>query len=107
MRERVRLTDIRVREAKPPKSGRRELWDSEVKGLGLRVTPNGVKSYVLYQRWPDGKPSRRKIGDASEMSVDEARAIALRWRAWTAQGIDPREIERELMAEFRLGKLKR
>ena len=43
------FTERIIREAKPsPKT--RILWDATVKGLGLRITPKGVKSYILNYR---------------------------------------------------------
>ena len=43
------LTERRIREAKP-EAKTRILWDSQIKGLGLRITPRGTKSYILNYR---------------------------------------------------------
>ena len=43
------LTERRIRDARP-ETRTRILWDSQVKGLGLRVTPAGTKSYILNYR---------------------------------------------------------
>ena len=68
------LTEKRIRDARPgPKTT--ILWDTQVKGLGLRVTPAGAKSYVLNYR-VDGRERRATLGRASELSLKVARARA-------------------------------
>ncbi len=50
---------IRTIEASKPCHGRDVYtWDSSLRGFGLRVTPKGVKSYVLQYR-DNGGPARR------------------------------------------------
>ena len=61
----IGLTDRIARTASPPDAGMRILWDSMVKGFGLRVTKAGAKAFVLTYRasgvqhsmtigsWPD------------------------------------------------------
>jgi hypothetical protein len=44
----VNLTTIGVERAKPPKSGRRELWDSVVPGLYTRITDKGLKPMLSW-----------------------------------------------------------
>ena len=68
------LTERIVREAKPePKT--RILWDSKVKGLGLRITPKGVKSYILNYRI-NGRERRATLARTSEISLKIARERA-------------------------------
>ncbi len=43
------LTERIIRDAKP-RSSTFTVWDSDVRGLGFRVTPAGVKSYILDYR---------------------------------------------------------
>ena len=43
------LTERRIRDAKA-ESKTRFLWDAQVKNLGVRITPKGVKSYVVFYR---------------------------------------------------------
>ena len=63
-----------VRDAKPgPKT--HILWDSTVKGLGLRITPKGVKSYILNYRI-NSRERRATIARASEISLKIARERA-------------------------------
>ncbi|MDE2810111.1 MAG: Arm DNA-binding domain-containing protein [Gemmatimonadota bacterium] len=50
-------------------------WDATVKGLGLRITPNGVKSYIL-NYWYHGRQRRATIARATEVSLKIARQLA-------------------------------
>ena len=68
------LTEKRIRDAKPA-SETTITWDSKVKGLGLRVTRGGAKSFVLDYRI-DGTRRRATLGRAGEMSLDKARSRA-------------------------------
>ena len=68
------LTEKRIRDAKP-EARTRILWDSKVKGLGVRVTPAGAKSYILNYRI-DGRERRATLARVSEISL-----IAVRDRA--------------------------
>ncbi len=40
------LSTLTVSRLKPPKSGRREVYDRQVPGFGIRITDRGVKSLV-------------------------------------------------------------
>jgi hypothetical protein len=44
---RQKFTDLTVANAKPSATGRLELWDAALPGFGLRITPNGVKTWVV------------------------------------------------------------
>ena len=44
------LTVRFIETAKPPKTGRKEYWDKNVRGLGFRVTDKGHKSWCLMYR---------------------------------------------------------
>ncbi|MCP1469685.1 integrase [Sphingobium sp. OAS761] len=66
------------------------IWDSVLKGFGLRVTKSGVKSYVIQYR-VDGGPTRRTtIGmHGSPWTPGEARAFAEEFLYRVKQGCDP------------------
>ena len=68
------LTERIIRDAKPePKT--RILWDGQVKGLGLRVTPKGAKAYILSYR-TGGRKRLATLARASEISLKTARERA-------------------------------
>ena len=45
------LTDVVIRQATLPATGRAELWDSKVRGLLLRITSNGSRSFSVFYRF--------------------------------------------------------
>ena len=68
------LTERTIRDAQPgPKQ--RFLWDAQVKGLGVRITPAGSKAYVLDYRI-HGRRRRGVLARVSEISLREARQRA-------------------------------
>ncbi len=68
------LTEQRIKEAQGANSTR-VLWDSTVKGLGLRVTKAGAKAFVLSYR-QDGRKHIVTIGRPGELTLREARKRA-------------------------------
>ncbi|MCY3787533.1 MAG: site-specific integrase [Gemmatimonadetes bacterium] len=88
------LSERIVRDAKPgPKN--HIIWDSIVKGLGLRITPKGAKAYILSYR-VNGRKRQATLARASEISLKAVRERAgeqlVRIRAGEA---DPLERKRE------------
>ena len=73
------------------------LWDADVKGFGLKVTPTGAKSYVMQYRMGgrEAKTKRLTIGKhGSPWTAETARIEALRLLTFVRQGIDPADIAR-------------
>jgi integrase len=68
------LTGRLIRSAKTKKS-QYTIWDRKSKGFGLRVTPLGHKSFVI-NFTKDGTRHTETIGDATTMSLRDARALA-------------------------------
>lgn len=64
------------------------LRDSELKGFGVRVTRNGVKTFIFEKRIK-GRVRRQKIGRYPELTVEQARKQAQILAGQIAQGIDP------------------
>lgn len=87
------LTEKRVRDARPTEKTRIE-WDREVKGLGLRITPAGVKAFVFDYR-SDGTKRRMTLGRAGDLSLREARRTATAFRQAVREGKDPLQDQRE------------
>jgi integrase len=88
---------IRTIEASRPCAGRDVYtWDTNLRGFGIRVTPRGVKSYVLQYRVNGGPARRKTIGiHGSPWSTYTARKEAERLLMIVRQGIDPVEAQRE------------
>ncbi len=68
--------------------------DSDTKGLRVRVTAAGAKSFV-YERKLERQTIRRTIGDVSTWSIEQARIEARRLGVMLDNGTDPRELERQ------------
>ena len=73
-RKSATLTERRIQAAKP-RAETWTLWDSGIKGFGVRVTPAGTKSYLLMYR-AGGRLRRWTFGRVAEMSLTDARHIA-------------------------------
>jgi hypothetical protein len=102
--EKRKLTAKFVENLRPAAEGERDYyWDTQIDGFGVAVTESGAKSWVLYRRYPPAlAPARRKIGNADELPLADARAIAEAWVKLIAKGIDPRaEKEKARLAEIR------
>jgi integrase len=69
------------------------LWDSDVSGFGLKVTPAGRKVFIIQYR-PQGVRRTRRVTigrHGSPWTVDMARKEALRLLSEVAQGRDPQD----------------
>jgi integrase len=73
------ITKSSVDRLKPPKSGYSIAWDGEVKGFGVRITHNGVVSFVLNYR-VNGRQRLYTIARYPDWSVERARKEAIRLR---------------------------
>ena len=89
------LTERRIRNAKPD-AKTQILWDDQVKGLGVRITPAGSKSYILNYR-SGGRSRRATLARCSEISLREARDRAGRDLAAIRNG-DAGPLERRRQA---------
>ena len=88
-----KLTNTAVLNARP--SGRDFiLWDTEVPGFGLRMTPSGYKSYVVRYGLASGNRLQLSLGPASVLNVSEARRRARVTIGEALEGADPLEEKR-------------
>jgi len=65
------------------------VWDSELRGFGLRMKPSGVASYIVQYRNVHGRTRRLAIGKVRTLAPDAARKIARRRLGEVAEGGDP------------------
>ena len=70
------------------------LRDSDTKGLRVRVTAAGARSFVFESK-VNGKTLRRTIGNPDAWSIKGARTEANRLRVLVDSKTDPRELERQ------------
>jgi integrase len=99
---RVKITKRQV-DAIRPGVGDRFLWDSELKGFGLKVTPSGRKVYILqYRMGGRGLPVKRyTIGNHGDYTPDGARAEAEKLRGGIRNNVDPGAAKRRAIEEQR------
>ena len=97
----AKLTDKTLKNLKPPKDGRLEVWDSIVGEdrtlpgvFGIRITAKGTRSWVIMYRTFDtekGKivQKRHKLGSYPSLSLGKARTAARESLLEITRGNDP------------------
>jgi integrase len=84
----IKLTALYVEKLKAPQTGRLEIWDTEQRCFGIRVTENGVKTWALKYKH-HGRQRRTVLGYYPEMSLADARKLAQQKLGELARGEDP------------------
>ncbi len=87
----MKLTKRACEAAKYPDGAgnkRHVVWDTELRGFGLRVYPTGTKSFVFSYR-ANGRKRLRTLGPFGPLTVHEARRRAEKARVEVADGKDP------------------
>jgi integrase len=102
----MRLTKDTIERAKLPPPGRKERFirDDVVRGLGVRVTASGAKSFVFEGRIK-GRPRRITLGAWPDLNVPLARERAMEIRTAVAKGNDPASDAIEARKELTLASL--
>src|SRR4051794_16329577 len=93
---RRRLTDRVLKALEPASPGSRyEIMDTDVPGLGIRVTDKGQRTFILLTRYPgSANPTRRALGEYADRggtSLAQARQKAREWQELIRGGIDPKD----------------
>jgi site-specific recombinase XerC len=98
----MKITKTSVDEAAVPVSADAYYWDSDLRGFGLRVTPKGVRSYVVQYRLK-GRPARRvTLGvHGSPWTPAKARTEAQDILIEVKRGMDPVEARQKKEREAR------
>lgn len=87
----MKLTKKAVEGQPLPASGQKFLWDDDVKGFGLRLTP-AKRTYIVQGRVRGSGASRRlSLGEHGVLTVAEARGRAREALSAMLKGIDPVE----------------
>jgi integrase len=74
-----------------PTKSQEFLWDSELRGFGVRVVPSGLKTFIVQYRTAAGRSRRLAIGRYGLMTVEQARDQAKIKLGMVASGVDPVE----------------
>lgn len=86
-----KLTPAFVASAKPVDGKLTEYADTVEKGLSLRVTPSGEKSWTFRYRTEARQQKRFSIGKVRDVSLADARTAVIKHRGNVAGGGDPVE----------------
>jgi len=103
----VRLTKRTV-DAAVPEAERYTIWDADLKGLGLRVSPAGVRTYVVRYRIGGGRSGTLQqvsLGRHGTLTPDEARDAARTVLANVTRGEDPQAEKKAKRREISVSEL--
>ncbi len=65
------------------------MWDTEIKGFGVRMMPSGVASYLIKYRNAEGQQRKMTLGRVGALTPEEARHLARQKFAEVSKGDDP------------------
>ena len=83
-----RLTETAIAKITPPSKGRKDITDSIMQGLNIRVSSTGVKSWCHAYRY-GGKQVRMTFGRWPDISLVHARQIVKEHKVELAMGNNP------------------
>jgi integrase len=82
-----KLTELMVQRTRPEATAF-NTWDTQQRGLVLRIQPSGQRSFKAVYR-SHGRPRWYHIGDARSIPLSDARRLAARVMLAAAEGKDP------------------
>lgn len=88
----TKLTDLAVRNLKAGGSTQRDVFDGSTPAFGVRVTPQGTKSFFVFYR-VDGKLRRYTLGRWPTLTTGAARSRAREALLIAAGGKDPQRVK--------------
>lgn len=90
----------------PTKGKRASYFDTKTRGLALRITDRGTRSFVVY-RWIKGRPERLLLGRYPDLTIEQARGKASEINGAVARQENPADAKRYLREEPALSDLLR
>ncbi|MBU2761239.1 tyrosine-type recombinase/integrase [Acidithiobacillus sulfurivorans] len=99
MPEKMQFTKARLAALEPVPGKRITVYDLEQKGLCIRVTPAGAKTFYCVRK-VEGKVEWVRIGDAAAVTIETARTTAAGIINDIARGTNPAEQKRIKKAEM-------
>jgi integrase len=104
MRERVAKLTKRTADAAAPEAERYILWDSALKGFGLRIEPSGTKTFLVRYR-AAGRKRFVAVGRLGQLTPEQARGLAQEMLADVRWGRDPADERRRERAALSVADL--
>lgn len=101
----IRLNRRNIEALRPPSSGQKLYWDTDIRGFGILVGSGGAKSFVIQYDNREGRRRRFTIGRFGIITVEQARDLARIKLGEVAAGIDPAEISQTERQEQKVGAL--
>jgi len=95
----MKFTDSSIRAIKP-KAERYEVWETNGKGFGLRISPAGKKSWVYLYRF-EGRARRMTLGEFPDVSLADAHEKHAKAKMTLSKGTDPGELDQNNKAAHR------
>ncbi|MBM3553775.1 MAG: site-specific integrase [Alphaproteobacteria bacterium] len=104
MRERIGKLTKRTVDAAAPEAERYILWDSALKGFGLRIEPSGTKTFLVRYR-AAGRKRFVAVGRFGQLTPEQARGLAQETLADVRRGRDPADERRRERAALSVADL--
>lgn len=98
----------RVVDAAEPGERVYRIWDAELKGFGLKVTPAGAKTYIATYRAGTGRAAPQReytLGKHGVLTPDQARELARKVLSEARLGGDPQAERKRLRGELTVAQL--
>lgn len=100
-----KITKKIVDAIKPDASKPVVIWDSELRGFGVRVMPSGVGSYILFYRTIEGRQRKMTLGRVGTLTTEQARNLAREKLAEAMTGGDPAAQRQEIRHSMTIAEL--
>ena len=84
-----KVTKRLVDSLKPDPRREVQVWDSELRGFGVRIQPSGTAAYFLFYRTPEGRQRKLSLARVGTVTPEEARRMAREKLGETTKGEDP------------------
>ncbi|MDX0261547.1 DUF4102 domain-containing protein [Sinorhizobium meliloti] len=84
-----KITKRLIDAMEPDAAGEQFLWDTELKGFGVRFMPSGVGSYIVKYRNAEGRQRKIAIGRVGTLTPEQARQLAREKLTEVSKGADP------------------
>lgn len=88
-----------------PSSKEYIVWASDPRGLGVRVTVGGTKTFLVQYRLPSGQQRRLKLGRTDSITAEQAKKAAREALGQVAGGNDPGDRKRAIRDSLTLSEL--
>src|SRR5690349_23788323 len=98
------LTPQFIKAMEPPPTGNRVEWDTQERGLGVRITAAGHRAFVL-RYVAHGRERRLTLGEYPALTLTAAREMARERKGEVIKGGDPLAQKRAAKDALTLGRV--